>query len=72
MGLNLKKYFEKHSAFFKGMGSILDIGGGYYRPKPPWMDNDLTPSEQDSLAIKGDWEKVGGDLEKAINKFKKK
>lgn len=70
MGLRsyFERNFEKYSAFFEGLGS-LNIWG--YYSKPPWINNNLTPSEQDALAIKGDWEKIGGDLEKAINHFKK-
>ena len=30
------------------------------------MKEGLTPQEQDYLATKGDWEKVGSDLEKAM------
>ncbi|MCX6750565.1 MAG: hypothetical protein NTZ83_03845 [Candidatus Pacearchaeota archaeon] len=65
----LNRHTEKYSAFFEGMGSLNILG---YYSKPTWMKDDLTPEQQDALAIRGDWEKVGVDLEKAINDFKKK
>jgi len=71
MGLRkyFKRYFEKHSAFFEGMGS-LSIFPNSVR-KPYWMKEGLTPQEQDYLAMKGDWEAVGNDLGCAMNNFKK-
>ena len=69
MELNIKKYFEKYSNFFEGIGSLDIFGGSSY--KPYWMKDNLTPQEQDALAIKGDWEKVGDDLRISMNNFKK-
>ena len=72
MGFNIKEYFKKYfgknSAFFRGMGS-LNIWG--YYSKPPWMKDGLTHSEQDAMAIRGDWEKVGEDLRISMDNFKK-
>ena len=36
-----------------------------------WMRKDLTPQQQDTLALRRDWEFVGSDLRYAINKHKK-
>jgi len=69
MGFNIRKYFEKYSAFFEGMGSLSLFPNNNY--KSYWMKNNLTPEEQDALAIKGDWEKVGKDLRISMNNFKK-
>jgi len=69
MGLRkyFKKYIEKHSAFFKGMGSLslFPVNDS----KPFWMNNNLTPEEQDALAIKSDWEAVGNDLREVTRKY---
>ncbi len=67
MGLNIKKYFEKYASFFEGMGSLRLFGGPSY--KPPWMKDGLTPQEQDALAIRRDWEKVGEDLRISMAKY---
>jgi len=67
MGFNIKKYFEKYSAFFEGMGSLSFFP--YNNSKPYWMRKDLTPQEQDTLAIRGDWEKVGEDLRISMDKY---
>ncbi len=65
----IREYFEKQSSFFKGLSQINPFGN--YSPRlPSWMDNRLTPEQQDYLAIKKDWEKVGSDLEKSIKQFK--
>jgi len=71
--MKLKEYFKssKFKNFIIGMGSIFDITGSYFSYKPSWMREDLTPQEQDALAIRGDWEAIGNDLRKAIEKTKK-
>ncbi len=61
------KYNLKY--FIKGMGSIINMAGSFYRSY--WMRKDLTPQEQDTLALRGDWEAVGNDLRCAIIKHKK-
>jgi len=64
MASRIREYFERHYSFLKGLASIGV--SGIYQPKlPSWMKEGLTPQEQDYLATKGDWEKVGSDLEKA-------
>lgn len=65
----IREYFERHSSFFRSIASI-NIAGIYQPKLPSWMDSNLTPQEQDYLAIKRDWEKVGGDLEKAMKDTK--
>jgi len=76
MGFNIKKYFEKYSAFLEGMGSLSFFPNN--NSKPYWMRKDLTPQEQDALAqeqdaltMKGDWEKVGENMKNSINYLKK-
>lgn len=68
----LRDYFNSpkvSSAFIKGMGSLSLFPNNNY--KPYWMKDNLTPQEQDALAIRGDWEKVGKDLRNATNNYKK-
>lgn len=69
MGFNIRKYFEEHTQFFDGIGSLSLFPNNNY--KPYWMNNNLTPQEQDALAIKGDWEKVGSDFKISMDNFKK-
>jgi len=61
------KYNLKY--FIKGMGSIINMAGSSY--KNYWMRKDLTPQQQDTLALRRDWESVGNDLRYAISKHKK-
>lgn len=68
MTSRIREYFERHSNFFKGLASI-NISGIYQHQLPSWMDSNLTPQEQDYIAIKKDWEKVGSDLEKSMKEF---
>ena len=67
--MGLKEYLAKYSAFFRGMGSLSLFPNN--SSKPYWMNNNLTPEEQDALAIKGDWEQVGNDLKIAMDNFEK-
>ncbi|MEK6833806.1 MAG: hypothetical protein AABY32_07220 [Nanoarchaeota archaeon] len=65
----LQRASDKYSAFFRGMGSLSIFPNNNY--KPSWIKNNLTPNEQDYLAIQGDWEKVGDDMRISMNNFKK-
>ena len=71
--MGLKEYFKssKCLSFIKGIGGIIDTTGAYFLNKPYWMREDLTPQEQDALALRGDWEAVGNDLRYAMEKYKK-
>jgi hypothetical protein len=69
MRLSLRKYFENYSAFFRGIGGLSIFSDNNY--KPYRMKNNLTPEEQDALAIKGDWEAVGNDMRISMDKSKK-
>jgi hypothetical protein len=81
MAFNIRKYLPSLS-FIRGFGSIIDITGTYFMEDfdvSYLMRKDLTPQQQDALALRqdalalrGDWERVGGDLEKAIKKVKTK
>ena len=50
---------NKFSHFFKGMGSVLNLGGNYYKPR--------IKSDRDAIAEV--WAKVGGDMRKAMEQF---
>jgi hypothetical protein len=69
MGFNVRKYFEKYANFFEGMGSLSLFPNNNY--KLYWMKDNLTPQEQDALAINGDWEEVGSDFKISMDNFKK-
>jgi hypothetical protein len=48
-------------AFLKGFASAFDITGGIKTP-------DLTTGwQRDGAAIRGDWQRVGGDMRRAMN-----
>jgi hypothetical protein len=48
-------------AFLKGFASAFDITGGVKTP-------DLTTGwERDGAAIRGDWQRVGDDMRRAMN-----
>jgi hypothetical protein len=48
-------------AFLKGFASAFDISGGVKTP-------DLTTGwERDGAAIRGDWQRVGDDMRRAMN-----
>ena len=51
--------------FLKGMGSILNIAG--YTSKKWRHEIQEDPSALDSLALRSDWEAVGGDFEAVLN-----
>ncbi len=69
MASRIREYFERQSNFLRSITKI-NIFGIYQPQLPSWMDSNLTPQEQDYLAIKRDWEKVGSDLEKAMKDTK--
>jgi hypothetical protein len=70
MDSSIRKYFERNFPLLNGIASI-NIFGNYYHNKPYWMKDNLTPQEQDELAIRGDWEKVGQDMKNTISYLKK-
>ena len=49
------------SAFFRGVGSVLDI----------WPATRPLPERSDEEALAGDWKKVGEDIQPAIDKVGK-
>jgi len=63
MRFNIKEYLINT---YKKIGKI-NLFGPTYHTKFYWMNNNLTPQEQDNLAIKGEWEAVGNDLNFSIN-----
>jgi len=69
--MEIREYFKGFFSkdFIKGVGSILNLAGSSYRFY--WMRKDLTPQEQDILALKKDWEAVGNDLRYAIDKHER-
>jgi hypothetical protein len=51
----------KLRAFLKGFASAFDITGGVKAPDP------TTGWERDGAAIRGDWQRVGDDMRRAMN-----
>lgn len=49
------------SLIFNSIGSVLDIGGVLNRPE--YLDR------SDEEALREDWEKVGGDMQRAIESY---
>jgi hypothetical protein len=47
-------------AFLKGFASAFDITGGIKTPDP------ATGWERDGAAIRGDWQRVGDDMRRAM------
>lgn len=50
--------------FWVGLGSILNLQGTYFE-----YNNSKSDNEADNKALYSDWQNVGNDIEKAINKF---
>jgi hypothetical protein len=48
-------------AFLQGFASAFDITGGVEPPDP------ATGWERDGAAIRGDWQRVGDDMRRAMN-----
>lgn len=69
--MGLREYLKSSGfkSFIEGMGSLSLFPDNNY--KPYWMKDNLTPQEQDALAIRGDWEAVGKDMRISMNNFKK-
>lgn len=61
MSKNNPIFSFKRPSFFKGMGSVLNISGNYY--KINYSDSALIA---DAKAIKSDWIVVGQDIRNAI------
>lgn len=52
-------------AFFRGMGSVLDLSGSALRPPRPYRNRPKTDAEAfaaDQRAIASDWNTVGEDF----------
>jgi hypothetical protein len=59
----MKEYFKN---FLKGIASL-----NIYRPAPKVLRN-MEAYEKDKKAIASDWEVIGKDLRKSMNKFSRK
>lgn len=57
-------------AFFKGMGSILDIFGTSHDPITKKYSHPGT-FEDDAEALRQDWEMIGQDMYQVIDQHKK-
>jgi len=57
----------QRASFFKGMGSILNVSGNYYRFD--YSESDLIA---DAKAIKSDWGVTGEDINFAIQHYLQK
>lgn len=53
-------------SFFYGMGSALDLGGTSLRSNHPAKTIRMGSPDDDAEAIRGDFEKVGNDMRKAM------
>lgn len=60
-------------AFFRGMGSVLDIFGNsssnqtFQYNHPFYSRDNLTPEQKDAIALASDWQKVNKDLDNIIS-----
>lgn len=64
--------WSRWSAFFIGVGSLLDISGalsfnrlGYSHPL--YFREDLTPEQKDAIVLASDWQKVDRTLDNIIS-----
>jgi hypothetical protein len=51
---------EPPVTFWSGFGSVLDIGGSYFRPV--YDPHDGQPSAIDALSVQSDWAVIGQEL----------
>ncbi len=64
---NVNKYMSPTFRLFampsvlEGIGSVMDLTGNCHH-----YNENKSPSEADSAALKADWEAVGGDLQQAL------
>lgn len=56
--------FYKDAAFWRGVASVFNITG-YFTPRYYGRD----PHRADYDALRGDWEAIGWDMEKAVRRF---
>ena len=54
------------ASFFKGLGSVLNVSGNYYK-----FDYSKNGAEADKKAIESDWNIVGQDIKLAMKKATK-
>ncbi len=69
-----KEFIKGMSSFIEGFESILDLSGEYslskYLPEF-YFRKDLTGAQNDALALRSDFETIGQDFYKVINKLEK-
>jgi hypothetical protein len=58
--------FWKDDSFWRGFASAFDLTGHF---TPRYYGRD--PQRADHEALKGDWEAIGRDMERAIRRFEK-
>jgi hypothetical protein len=59
--------FARRRAFLRGMGSMLNLGGG-----GQLYNYAANPQQADALAIYADWRTVGNDMRRALAHAKKR
>jgi hypothetical protein len=57
------------AGFWKGFGSVLDLSGSWYVSIPPQIKTTRLPSVSD--ALESDWQKVGQDMQSAMDQFER-
>lgn len=62
---NICTFLFPTSSFILGVGSIMNIAGGYYD-----YNSSETPIDADFKALKSDWLVVGKDIKSSIENFK--
>lgn len=50
--------------FLKGMGSVVNL-----RPQKNYTIKPYSPGKSDTDRLRGDWEKVGRSIQKAMTKY---
>lgn len=53
-----------------GMGSCLALNGHYYRPPRTAGQAEYSQRRSDAEALRSDWEKVGNDIQTALDTFR--
>lgn len=64
-----KRPLRRFRALLMGAAALFDFGGVFGPRMPWWYEAGRTDAEQDALALRSDWDAIGGDLRGAIDRF---